>query len=844
MKNIISVLLLSLITILAWGKDVSLEKAKNVAKTHYAIQKRVALSSIETSLVRQKSYVNTDGSSHIAYYVLAVNQNQGFVIVSGDDKTIPVLGYVDHGVFDYNRLPNGLKKLMFNYAKEVKSIARDFRIRPTSSIQLEWRELENGTAELNTNRSSVAALMTTEWKQSSGGYNDKCPGGTPVGCVATATAQIMKYHNHPVQGNGSHSYNHNDYGTLSANFGATTYDWANMPSELNSSSTQVEKDAISTLMYHIGVGLDMNYSPGSSGAFSREVPALLKDYFSYDNAASFIKRSHFSLASWKSKIKGELDLSRVVYHSGFCASPQAGHAFVVDGYDTDDKFHLNWGWGGYADGYFEINNLNPGSTYTFNDSQSAIVKIKPLATNTDIRMFGNFILSSNVLPFNSPLQVSVDIANYGNITYNGGVKASLFDLNETFVGNIEILPGVQIQAGDYETVTFTTSGMTIPPGNYRLGVYVQNSTNNTWMLVAEDGYINPINVSINGTNPQGLISNGNISITPSTIEQNNPFQIEYEILNNNTTDFNGEISMDLHQLNGDWIDEIEHNTYSIPANGTETIVINHTGLSNDPGSYRVVIWHKPTGGSWEIIEDGNYPNSQAVDIVGLDFTMNSPDIYENNNTEALAYEMPDTWLQNELTFSSTGSNVHSVTADSNDYYKVELEAGYSYKVYAKVRDNYNTQPGTFSNDVVFNVYDGANWTSFYDDIEMDTLRINNVTSTQDLLINVVPFFYNDLGTYELDVTVIRAGVVSVSENKETLLSVYPNPVSSILNVDFNGGFYESVIMTTIEGKVIKTIDSSRQTELKINLYDVAEGVYYLNLNDGTKITTKRISVIK
>lgn len=844
MKNIISVLLLSLISAFVWGNDVSLEKAKSVAKTHYSIQKRIPSSSVITTLVRQKNYINLDGSSHVAYYVLAVNQNQGFVIVSGDDKTIPVLGYTDKGEFDYNNLPNGLKKLMFNYAKEVKSIARDFRIQATSSIQLEWRDLENGTAVASTNRSSVSPLTTTEWSQSSGGYNGKCPGGTPVGCVATATAQIMKYHNHPAQGNGSHSYNHNDYGTLSANFGATTYDWANMPNELNSSSTQAEKDEIATLMFHIGVGLDMNYSPGNSGAFSREVPDVLKDYFSYDSAAQFIKRSHYSLANWKAKIKAELDLSRVVYHSGFCSSPQAGHAFVIDGYDTDDKFHLNWGWGGYANGYFEVNNLNPGSTYTFNNSQSAIIKIKPLATNTDVRMFGSFILSSTILPFNSPLQVSVDIANYGNITYNGGVKAALFDLNETFVGNIEVLPNVQIQAGDYESVTFTTSGMTIPPGDYKLGVYVQNATNNTWMLVAEDGYTNPISVSINGTNPQGLISNGNITINPDPIEQNNPFQIEYEILNNNTTDFNGEISMDLHELNGDWIQEVEHNSYSIPANGTETIVINHTGLANDPGSYKVVIWHKPTGGEWQIIEDGNYPNSQAVDIVGLDFAVNIPDVYEDNNTEALAYEIPLTWTQDELTFSSTGSNVHSVTADSNDYYKVELEAGYSYKIYAKIRDNYNTQPGTFSNDVVFNVFDGVNWTSFYDDIEMDTIRLNNLTANQDLLIDVVPFFYNSLGTYELDLTVIRAGVVSVSESSEALLSVYPNPVSSILNVDFNGDNYESATFTTIEGKVIKTIAVTSQSKLKINLFDVAEGVYYLNLKNGDKTVSKRIAVIK
>ena len=298
-----------------------------------------------------------------------------------------------------------------------------------------------------------------------------------------------------------------------------------MPNSL-SGATQTEKEAVATLMYHIGVSLDMNYSPGSSGAFSRLVPDALKDYFSYDNGAQFIKRSYYSLTAWKNKIKTELDLARVVYHSGFCANPQAGHAFVMDGYDTDDKFHLNWGWGGYADGYFEVNNLNPGSTYTFNDTQSAIIKIKPLVNNVDVRMFGDITVSTTINPFNGPFNVVADIANYGNITYSGSVKASLFDLNDVFVGNVELLTNINIASNDYASLTFSSAGMSVPPGNYKLGIYVQNTANSTWMLAAADGFTNPLGVSINGSNPQGLLSNGNILVNPDPIEKDQPSQIE------------------------------------------------------------------------------------------------------------------------------------------------------------------------------------------------------------------------------------------------------------------------------------------------------------------------------
>lgn len=843
MKSILLTILFMAIAILSLAGDVTLSQALSVAKTHFATEKRISITVVEVTLASQKNYINTDGSIHTAYYVLNVNQNQGFVIVSGDDKTIPVLGYTDEGVYNAQNLPNGLKKLMFSYAKEVKNIANDVHISSTSVIRSQWQDLTNGVV-LENRASSVSPLITTEWSQSSGGYNTFCPTGTPVGCVATATSQIMKYHNHPAQGNGTHSYNHTDFGTLSANFGATTYDWTNMPNSLSGSPTQIQKEAIAKLMYHVGVSIDMNYSPGSSGAFSRLVPDALKNYFSYDNSAQFIKRSFYSLTAWKNKIKTELDLARPVYHSGFCANPQAGHAFVMDGYDTDDKFHLNWGWGGYADGYFEVNNLNPGSTYTFNDTQSAIIKIKPLENNVDVRMFGDITVSSTTIPYNAPFNVVADIANYGNITYSGSVKASLFDLNDVFVGNVELLTNINIASNDYASLTFSSTGMNTPPGNYKLGIYVQNTANSTWMLATADGFTNPLGVSVNGSNPQGLLSNGNILVNPDPIEKDQPFQLEFDVLNNSALDFNGEISMDLHELNGDWITEVQGGTYSILANASEHIVYNNPGIDNDPGSYKMVIWHKPNGGSWEIIADGSYPNSLTVDVVGLNFSADIPDMYENNNTEADAYEVPMSWIQDEFTFLSSTSNIHSVTADSNDYYTLELEAGYDYQVYTRVHDNYSSQTGMYTNDVVFKVNDGSSWSNFYDDGEMDSITINNVTATQNLIVNVVPFFYNDLGSYDLEVYVKRTGVVSVSENLKYNFSFYPNPASSVLNIDFKDNEVTEITLTSVQGQLINKYNDVKGNNYQLDLSSLAEGIYYVNLYSGVNVVTERINVVK
>ncbi len=844
MKNIIITLFLSFVTFYSWAKDVTISQALNTAQTHVATEKNLTLTSVSTSLVGQKNYSDNFGNQHVAYYVVQINQNNGFVFVSGDDKTVPIIGYTDKGVYDYAKLPNGLKKLLFNVAKEVKYIATNQHLTAPTSIQKRWSNLKSGIIVPST-KSSVSPLTTTTWSQSSGGYNLFCPGGTPTGCVATATSQIMKYHNHPVTGNGSHSYNHNDYGTLSANFGATTYEWSIMPNHLTSSSTQAEKEAIAKLMYHVGVSLDMNYSPGNSGAFSRLVPDALVNYFSYDNSAQFIKRSHYSLTSWKAKIKSDLDNALVVYHSGFCPSPQAGHAFVLDGYDVNDKFHVNWGWGGYADGYFEINNLNPGSTYTFNNTQSAIIKIKPVAQNTDVRMFGNITLSSPSIPFNAPFTVSADIANYGNLTYNGSVKASLYNLNDAFVGNIEIKNNIIIPANDYVSLTFTTNGLSVPPGDYKLGIYIQNATNSNWVLAAEDGFTNPLNVSVNGINPQGLLSNGNILVNPSPIEKDNPFTVEFEILNNNTIDFSGDISIDLHQVDGTWVTEIDHGSYTIAANGTQTIVYNHAGLSQDPGTYKLVIWHKPNGGTWEIIENGNYPNSVDVDIVGLNYTTNLPDAYENNNQESSAYAVPLAWLQDQASFQTVGANVHSVTADSNDYYKIDLDAGYSYRIYAKVKDSYNSPQGMFTNDVIFKVKNDGVWSDFYDDEEMDTLSIPFLTADASIYVDVVPFFYNSLGTYQLDIWMERAGAVGVFENKDDNITLYPNPANTFVNVNHFGTNLKSITITNSQGKIVHSISAFNGEVERINTTDLAQGIYFVRIEtENQAILNKKIIIKK
>ena len=826
--------------ITACSIEVSLQKAVKVAQTQLAMSGNTSKAGLPNiALVHSSEYTDDRGGKHVAYYVFG--SDNGFVIIAGDDKAFPVLGYSYEGTFDLQEAPPGLIKLLFNYKKEIKKIATDNNINPTSGIIQQWHHLEAGT-NIQEKLSSVSPLLTTKWNQSPY-YNMNCPDNSPAGCVVSAASQIMKYYNHPSQGTGSHSYYHNAYGTLSANFGNTTYNWSNMPDQINMGSSQTQKKAIAQLMFHVGVALDMNYSPSGSGAFSQEVPDVLETYFGYSSSANHIKRSQYSLTAWINLIKGELDQSRPVYHSGFCPNPQAGHAFVVDGYDQNDKFHLNWGWGGSQDGYFQINNLNPGSTYTFNQTQSAIIEIVPLVSNVAIKLFDNLNLSSPTIAPNQSFNITTDIANYGNTSFNGRVKVSLFDLNNSFITDFgEQI--ISIASFDYSTVTFSTNGLNISPGNYILGIYQKKTGFGNWALLDPDVFANPLNVTAGGINPMGLISNGNIVVSPEPVEVDEPFQIEFAVLNNSPSTFSGEISMDLYDNNNNWLDELGLTSTAIGANLSKVLVFNNPGISYDPGSYKFIMWHKPNGGTWAMIASGTYPNSIEVDVVGLTFFLYAPDNYEDNDTEVNAHFVSLAWNQNSATFFTAGSNIHDI--GDKDYYRIPLASGYDYKIYTRLHDSYNSSTGgSYSNDVIFNSFDGTSWSDFYDDIEMSTINLSATVHDIDYKFMVTPFFEEYLGSYEAEVQLIRTpnNWLSISQNTSTDISIYPIPAIDQFNIESNAGGISSSEIYSLNGQLLqRTLLNPLSNKETVSVKHLPSGIYLVRLIYKEQVVNKLIIV--
>ena len=328
----------------------------------------------------QLVYTYRTSHNDAAFHVF--NTPKGFVIVSADDCATPILGYSEEGHFDVNNVPIQLQEYLDGFVEQIQ-YGIDNHLAADETIAHQW-ELVQATGRITEQRATtvVAPLLTDSWGQSCY-YNDLCPedpdgpcGHVVTGCVATSFAQILHYWGYPIVGTGSYTYTPSGYPTQTANFGATTYQWANMPNSLSSSSSSAQVNAVATLMWHCGVAVNMSYGPGASSASSAIIPYALLNYFGYSDDLSLVYREDYSDEEWLNMVKSSLDLGRPVHVRGSDENGAGGHAFVCDGYDANNQLHFNWGWYGSSNGYFALGALNPGG-YAFNIGNAAIINIHP-----------------------------------------------------------------------------------------------------------------------------------------------------------------------------------------------------------------------------------------------------------------------------------------------------------------------------------------------------------------------------------------------------------------------------------------------------------------------------------
>ena len=337
------------------------------------------------------------------YYIFNVRDKinsedkYGFVIVSADQRVPAILGYSFSGEFSENDQPPAFKEWMNHYKEQIIYVIQN-ALTPNLKISDGWKKYSN-TIELKSNEqiTEVAPLLTTTWGQGCF-YNSLCPANfiypyncnhAVAGCVAIAMAQIMKYWNYPTANNPIPGYANSNYGWI-PNVGRTTYDWSHMPNSLSSLSTSEEINAVSEIIYHCGVAVQMNYGPYTSGAGISLYE--FRNYFNYPSNMQLIGKNEYSASDWENILRNELNNNRPIYYEGGNGSG-SGHAFVCDGYQNTDYFHFNLGNGENNNGYFYLDDLTP-PTIPYAYGQSAIIGISPKTIDNDENVYNTVIIGT------------------------------------------------------------------------------------------------------------------------------------------------------------------------------------------------------------------------------------------------------------------------------------------------------------------------------------------------------------------------------------------------------------------------------------------------------------------
>ena len=654
--------------------------------TQFMQQHRASVKVQTTPAIRapKKLSGGQTSTAQSSYYIFNTVGQQGYVIVSGDDRTTPILGYIDNGSFDPNKVPANMQSWLDSYAEQI------------SSLDMLGITGEGFTVPRPT-RNSISPLITSHWDQGAP-YWEKCPefmditedGDTVgelayTGCVATSMAQVMNYYKHPLycsQEIPSYVvtfYWKEEYGAFDTDpLHPMMFDWDNMRDNYTGAETQAEKDAVAWLMLYAGCAAHMQYGLNASSTSDPYIPTALNEYFNYD--AKLVYRSDYEQTDWEDMIYQELAEGRPMIYNGR-AGTGGGHSFVCDGYAYGDLFHINWGWGGLGDGYFVLSVLNPyaggiGSTTSlegYNIDQTAIIGIQPGYSGqpdevdhrltvwnmyyTGARTFERSDDGSFKLTKRRYIKVTAEDHIDDGTKYLRGI--ALYDNEDNFVELIaqtyygsDFISITDSWPENQSSVTYPF-GKNITNGTYKIVPVSSVAGSNEWRpMIESDRYY--IQATIND-NSITLADHPVVSLEATNFEFTGgekvglAEQCHVTVKNNSADRFSGRLFL---YVDNEPIDEYgEYTTVveaEIPAGGTKVVYFNFTPKNAGTKSAHLSTYDNtwsasiPGTGSVNIAGSTTYPMNLSVDInaLGASEDMNIYDSYikfkvdvTNNNTE-------------------------------------------------------------------------------------------------------------------------------------------------------------------------------------------------------------------
>lgn len=482
MRKLLPIILL-FATIMASAGNVTEEEALLKAKD-FINRQRTTHPQRQMRLAAKSTQVNKEltTATKESFYVFNVGQNDGYVVVSADDRTPAILGYADEGTFNRNDIPDNMKAWLQGYTYQLEYLATHANTRRAE------------TAE----HATIRPLIQSTWDQGSP-YNNKCPMDgdkrSLSGCLATAMAQIMNYYKYPEKTTKViPGYTTQTKGITINDIPVTTIDWDNIKNNYSGNETAAQKNAIATLMQLCGASMEMDYTSYSSYAYM--IPALnaFKDYFDYDTSLRHVNRIEFKASEWDELIYNELAQKRPVYYCG--QSIGGGHAFVIDGYSKDGLFHVNWGWGGSSNGYFLLSILDPHSNtgsgassssdgYSFD--QDAIIGIQPNTDNKPewgVRMTSEG-LYTNLSVVNKqrsyfPISLTATFYNRTGATQDFDLGIGVYDKDNKEVSAQKMNDGRFAESWGYNGITYNCNIPALPDGTYAITAISREKGTDTW----------------------------------------------------------------------------------------------------------------------------------------------------------------------------------------------------------------------------------------------------------------------------------------------------------------------------------------------------------------------------
>lgn len=480
-----------------WAKDITVEQAKQMADSFW--QSSHASRSSKPSLVlafNSERLATRSSSISPAYYVFNNSNGPGFVIVAGDDIAMPILGYSFENEASATNLPVNMK-MWLNHIREDVNKARNNNIKAVEAVTNAWKSFSTG--------STVVRMETAMWDQWLP-YNQFCPtinsNGTYTGCVITALAIVMRYHQWPQAGKGTlPGYVTNKYTiTVPGITLGHTYNWTNMPLQYTNYSYSSGEE-VAVLMRDLGIMLKADYGPyGTEGtsAYTSDIPSAIIKHMDYDKTARFISRDYYTTTEWNSLMKQELNSNRPVIYSG--ANDLGGHAFVLDGYTDKNYYSVNWGWSGYYNGYFLLTALDPegqgaGGSGAYNNYQAAIIGIQKnigsegieelqfVPCEIESKYVYGFAIDNDVTSGTTFMLYTGGIMNSGSDIFYGDIKFAVTDKQGNIIDDLYIWEDRNLQPNYYNWFTnYLTFNHPILPG-YRIRGYYKSEKTPEWTLI-------------------------------------------------------------------------------------------------------------------------------------------------------------------------------------------------------------------------------------------------------------------------------------------------------------------------------------------------------------------------